>query len=385
MGATTIIDTKARSATRRPRGRPWWRHPLTFLLVIALAIPLIDLALPDALDLGDPMRTIFLFAILGLGLNIITGFTGLLNLGVAAFMAIGVYVYAIATVEIYPFQLGFVGGTVVATAAGALAGFFLGAPTLRLRGDYLAIVTLGFGEIAQDVLKNLDSITKGTQGINPLPPPSAPAFLFGGYTFGAAYQPWYYLYLAILALAVIVSRNLERSRVGRAWISIREDELASGCMGINPVGRKLTAFAAGAAFCSLAGALWASQLGSTGEPANYDFSISILALCIVIVGGMGSIPGVLVGALVMIGLNSIVLVKLSDWMQSRGWASSANVLSTPTNWKFMLFGLALVLMMRFRPEGLLPSGRVKAELHHDEEIDDEPAGDSTPAARGAAS
>lgn len=374
------MNARATSAgtTRTASPRPWWRHPLAILLAIALAIPLFDLVLPDALDLGDPMRTIFLFAILGLGLNIITGFTGLLNLGVAAFMAIGVYVYAIATVEIYPFQVGFVGGVIVATAAGAIAGFLLGAPTLRLRGDYLAIVTLGFGEIAQDVLKNLDSITKGTQGINPLPPPSVP-----GYVFGAAYQPWYYLYLAILALAVLVSRNLEQSRVGRAWISIREDELASGCMGINPVGRKLAAFAAGAAFCSLAGALWASQLGSTGEPANYDFSISILALCIVIVGGMGSIPGVLVGALVMIGLNSIVLVKLSDWMQSNGWASSANVLSTPTNWKFMLFGLALVLMMRYRPEGLLPSGRVKAELHHDEDVDDEPSGDSTPVAGGA--
>jgi len=166
---------------------------------------------------------------------------------------------------------------------------------------------------------------------------------------------------------VILNRHIENSRIGRAFVSIREDELASTCMGINPLKTKLLAFAVGAALCSLAGGLWACSLGSTGEPANYDFQISILAVCIVIVGGMGNISGIILGALVMIGLNSIVLNKLSDYLASHGVSSGANVISNPTNWKYMIFGLALVLMMRFKPEGLLPSSRVKAEMHHDDD------------------
>lgn len=342
-----------------PRWR-WLRFDVLFLGV-ALILPLLDLALPRDFKLGDLMRPIFIFAIMGLGLNVVTGFTGLLHLGVAGFMAIGAYTYAIATCDIYPYRLDFWGGLAVVLFVGALSGFLLGAPTLRLRGDYLAIVTLGFGEIIQDALKNVAVITKGTQGINPLPNPT-----FFGVTFGADYVPWYYLFLGILILVVILNRNLERSRLGRAWMSLREDELAAACMGINPVKTKLLAFAIGAALCSLAGALWACMLDSTGEPGNYDFQVSIIALCIAIVGGMGNISGVLLGALVMIGLNSIVLEKLTMVMQKNGWSSTDNVFSSPTNWKFMLYGLALILMMRFKPEGLLPSRRVKAELHREE-------------------
>jgi branched-chain amino acid transport system permease protein len=138
-------------------------------------------------------------------------------------------------------------------------------------------------------------------------------------------------------------------------MSIREDELASRSMGIPPVRTKMLAFATAAAFAALAGGLWASWLSSTGEPANYDFQVSILALCIVIVGGMGSIAGVLVGALVMIGVNSILLVKLAEWLQARGFGSSGSVFLSPNNWKYLLFGLALVLMMRFKPDGLVPA------------------------------
>lgn len=341
--------------------RRWLRADFIFL-AIALAIPLLDMILPQSLRFGGEMRPIFIFAILGLGLNIVTGFTGLLNLGVAAFMAIGAYSYAILSCEIYPFRLGFWWSIILTPLFGALAGLVLGAPTLRLRGDYLAIVTLGFGEIIQDVLRNLESITQGTQSINPLPPP-----VVFGYVFDpGVYQPWYYLFLGVLVLGVILSRNIENSRLGRAFVSIREDELAATCMGIHAVKIKLVAFAMGAGLCALAGGLLASSLSSTAEPGTYDFTISILAVCIVIVGGMGNISGVLLGALVMVGLNSIVLVKLTDYMTHRRWFSSANVLSNPTNWKFLIFGLALVLMMRFKPEGLLPSRRVKAELHHDE-------------------
>jgi branched-chain amino acid transport system permease protein len=340
------------------------RFHWTFLAVIAL-IPLVETVFPHQRHLGELLRPIFIMAILGLGLNILTGFTGILNLGVAAFMAVGAYSYAILTCDIYPFQLGFWGATGLTILIGLTVGLLLGLPTIRLRGDYLAIVTLGFGEIVQDVLKNLDTITKGTQGINPLPAPT-----FFGYQFRPdRYQPWYYLFLAFVALIVLLNRNLQRSRVGRAWISIREDELASACVGINTMKMKLIAFSLGAAQCSLAGALWTSFLGSSGEPGNYDFQISVMAVCIVIVGGMGNIGGVLLGALVVSGFNSIVLENLTNFLKAHELISTTSVLTVPGNWKYLLFGLALILMMRFRPEGLLPSRQTKAELHPASERD----------------
>jgi branched-chain amino acid transport system permease protein len=330
-----------------------------FILVL-LPLPLFDAVLPAQLQIADLMRPVFIFCILGMALNVITGYTGLLNLGIAAFMAIGAYSYGILTCDIYPFQLGFWLGIIFTVVIGALAGILLGLPTLRLRGDYLAIVTLGFCEIVQDSFKNLDVITKGIQGINPLPYPT-----FFGYQFTSSeYRPWYYLLLAILALLILISRNLERSRIGRSWIAIREDELAATCMGIVPLRAKLSAFAFCAAIASLSGALWASSLGSTGEPSNYDFQISILALCIVIVGGMGNVGGVVLGALLMVGFNSILLVKLSKLLADHGIVSSSNVFTSPNNWKYIVFGLALILTMRFRPEGLIPSRIVRGEMHH---------------------
>ncbi len=339
--------------------KPWKFH--WAFLAAAAALPLFDLVLPAGWQLSDKLRPIFIFALLGLGLNLLTGFTGLLNLGVAAFMALGAYSYAILTCDIYPFQLGFWSATAVTVMIGLGAGLLLGLPTLRLRGDYLAIVTLGFGEIMQDVLKNLEPITKGTQGINPLPSPN----LFG-YKFGAEnHLPWYFLLLGLLTIVVLLNRNLERSRIGRAWISIREDELAASCMGIVPMKLKLLAFALCAAQCALAGALFACMLGSSAEPGTYDFQISVMTLCIVIVGGMGSIGGVLLGALLIMGFNSIILESLSNFLKAHGLVSTANVFTSPSNWKYMLYGLALILMMRFRPEGLLPSKQIKAELHHE--------------------
>jgi branched-chain amino acid transport system permease protein len=341
--------------------RHHFRFHWTFLLIAAV-IPILEFILPGYPHFGDLLRPVFIMAMLGLGLNILTGFTGLLNLGVAAFMAVGAYSYAILTCDIYPFQLGFWTATGITVLVGLAVGVFLGLPTIRLRGDYLAIVTLAFGEIVQDVLKNLDSITKGTQGINPLPAPSLWHYHFRPET----YQPWYYLFLGLLAILVLLNRNLHRSRVGRTWISIREDELASSCMGINPMKMKLLAFSLGAAQCSLAGALWASFLGSSGEPGNYDFQVSILALCMVIVGGMGNVGGVLLGALVIVGFNSIVLETVTNFLKAHDLISSSNVFAAPGNWKYMLYGLALILMMRFRPEGLLPSRQVQAELHPQE-------------------
>jgi branched-chain amino acid transport system permease protein len=330
---------------------PWRWIALTLFLILPLADRHIG-------HFSANLIPIFVFAIFGLGLNLVTGCTGMLNLGAAAFMAIGAYAFAILTCDIYPFQIGFWPGLGGALLAGAAAGWVLGLPTMRLRGDYLAIVTLGFGEITQDLLRNLAQITKGTQSINPLPPPTLP-----GYAFTAqAWQPWYYLYLALLVLVVIVLRNLENSRIGRALVAIREDELAAASMGINVGRTKLAVFAGASALCALAGALYACRLGSSGEPSTYDFQMSIAALCIVILGGMGNINGVLLGALIVMGFNGIVLDKLNDIAIRNGWTGTGTVFASPNNWKYFIFGLTLVLMMRFRPEGLLPSRRLREEI-----------------------
>lgn len=317
--------------------------------IAAVLLPVLELVLPGGWKLSDQFQPILIFAILGMGLNIVTGYTGMLHLGVAGFMAIGSYTYAILTCDIYPFQLGFFTALLLSMVSGGAAGVILGLPTTRLSGDYLAIVTLGFGEIIQNLLRNLDVITKGTQGINPLPPP----VLFGYRFDPAVYLPWYYLYLFILLIVVVLVLNLERSPVGRSWIALREDELASRCMGIRAARTKLIALAIGSALCALSGALWASFLGSSGEPGNYDFQISVIALCIVIVGGIGTIHGVLFGALIMIGFNSILLVKAGELLASWGLAGSESVFASPTNYKYAVFGFALILTMRYCPDGLV--------------------------------
>ncbi len=337
------------SATRR-------NYIWIIVSAFVLSIPCIESVAPAIFKLSDALRSMFIFAILGLGINVITGLTGILHLGVAAFMAIGAYAFAILTCDIYPFQLGFWGGIVAAVLLGALTGLLLGLPAIRLKGDYLAIVTLGFGEIVQDVLRNLDIITKGTQGINPLPYPT----LFGYQLSAQSENLWYYLLFGFLILAVLFVSRVERSRIGRTLAAVREDELAARCMGVPIVRIKLLSFAITAGLCSLAGALWATFLSSTGEPGNYDFQISILSLCIVIVGGLGTISGALVGTVVMIGINSVLLSKISELLVNSGIASTSNVFSSPSNWKYLIFGLALVLMMRLKPTGLTGKGLLGA-------------------------
>jgi branched-chain amino acid transport system permease protein len=330
-------------------------------LAVVVALPAIDLVLPENARFASLVPSIMAFAIIGLGLNIISGFTGLLNLGAAAFMAIGVYTFSILTCPIYPFQIGFFPGLVAAALAGGAAGLLLSLPTMRLRGDYVAIVTLGFGEIVQDVLKNLDAVTKGTQGLNPIAVPALP-----GVTFGVDnYVPWYYLYLVLLIATVWLCHNLRHSRLGRSWVAVREDELAARAMGLSTPRVKLVAFAIGSALCAVGGALFASLRGTSIEPSYYDFQQSVIILCIVIVGGMGNITGVLLGALIMVGFNNIVLTKLTESLVRNG-ITGDNVLASPGNWKFLLYGLALILMMRWRPEGLLPAKEVQAELHHND-------------------
>jgi branched-chain amino acid transport system permease protein len=312
-------------------------------------------------ELGSQLTNLLIFAILALGLNVVVGNTGLLHLGIAAFFGLGAYVTGILTVGGYPFQCGFYVAAAVSTLFAALAGLVLGAPTLRLRGDYLALVTLGFGEVVRFTLRNLEDITGGTRGLNPIPPPWLPGIEPA--TFISDFRPFFYLTLAILTGVVIVLRNLENSRTGRAWVAIREDELAAACMGINVTRAKLAAFAVSAALAGLAGCLYATKLSTTADPNAYDFNRSIIILCCMILGGLGSIRGTLVGVLLLIGFDTILAPALDRYLQSLEINPHGYAFLTFSNWRLMIFGLALIVMMRVRPEGLLPSKRVQLECH----------------------
>ena len=275
-------------------------------------------------------------------------------------MAIGGYTYAILTCDIYPFQFDFISAAFVSIVMGALGGVLVGIPVLRLRGDYLAIVTLGFGEIIQSIIRNIEVVTKGTQGINPIPAP----MILGYQISSEASLQWYYFFLVILIAVSIFVKKLENSALGRAWMSIREDELAARSIGVPAIRLKVLALTFGAGLSALAGVLWVLYLGSTGEPGNYDFQISVIALCILIVGGMGNVTGVVWGALIMMGFNSIVLGRFTRLLTELGLSSDLVFLS-PSNWKYLIFGLALILVIRFKPEGVMPSSRILAELSHD--------------------
>ncbi len=365
--------------------RAWfrWEYAVMALLVI---YPLLRWGEGRSLDdwlgsttgiyLGARLTEIFVYAILALGVNVVVGYTGLLHLGIAAFFGIGAYIAAILTVPAYPFQTGFVVAAVAATLGTALMGVVLGAPTLRLRGDYLAIVTLGFGEVVRFALRNLEEITAGTRGLNPLPSPQPPAW-FNSLLVAARFDPdwsadyrlFYFLALGLMLVVVLMLVNLEHSRIGRQWVAIREDELAASCMGINVARAKLASFALSAALAGLAGCLFAT-VQTTTEPEKYSFNYSITMLCCVILGGLGSLRGTLLGVFLLIGFDSIFVPWLDSAIQNFDLNASGNRLLAFSNWKFMMYGLALILMMRYRPEGLLPSTRVKRELHSQQQIAD---------------
>ena len=363
--------------------RPWglgWEGAVVLLLLMYPLFPGIDTLFFRATQrsLGDQMPTVFIFSILALGLNVIVGYVGTLHLGIAAFFAIGAYVTGIVMADAYPFRLPFVVALVAGPALAALAGLLLGAPTLRLRGDYLALVTLGFGEVTRYALKNLDEITGGTQGISPVPPPGD----FGGRVdWTRDWVPFYYLTLVILVGVLYLLKNIERSRLGRAWTALREDELAASCMGLDPVKLKLAAFALGSGLAGLAGVLYADRLTSTASPDAYDFNRSIIMICCLILGGLGSRMGVVLGVFLLVGFDNILSPILDTYISQltggaesikfsvlgRAWALPANM-ATFTGWRLIVFGLALILMMRFRPEGIVPSVRVRHELHPGEAL-----------------
>ena len=311
---------------------------------------MILLVLPQVLGLflSEVMTIVGLYVLLGLGLNIVLGYAGLFDLGYVAFFAIGAYVTGVLTSpELGFFNLSFWAALPFAVVMGILAGVLLGVPVLKMRGDYLAIATLGFGEIIRILVLSdfLRPWLGGAQGIGKIPKASVAGFEFG------TPQEIYYLILAGCVLVIFFSLRLRDSRLGRAWKAVREDEDVAQAMGINLVATKLLAFGTGAGFSALSGAIFATKLTSV-YPHSMNVMISINVVCIIIVGGMGSIPGVIVGAIALVGLPELL----------REFAE----------YRLFVYGLALVVMMLVRPEGLWPEAVRRREFH--EEIEEaEPA------------
>ncbi len=323
------------------------RIGLALLGIVLLGFPFLDRNNSHV----DFMANAGAFVLLALGLNIVVGMAGLLDLGYAAFFAIGSYSYAMLASQQFGLHVPFWVMLFLASIIAAIFGLLLGAPTLRLRGDYLAIVTLGFGEIVPQTFLNLAQYTNGPNGISSLDQPS----LFG-HAFGFSATPYYYTLLMLIVVGILVAVNLQKSRLGRAWMAIREDELAARHMGINTTAAKLSAFALGASFSGVAGVAYAAKL-SLVSPDQFQFNVSVLVLSMLVLGGMGNIAGVIVGSFVLSFINSFLLP------QSTNLAHSVGLVNVDfTNYRFMLYGVILVAMMLFRPEGLIPSRQRKAEL-----------------------
>ena len=303
------------------------RFQVPVLLIIALGFPFLDQN-PYHIDV---LVTAGIFMLLALGLNVIVGYAGILNLGFAAFYAVGAYTYALLNIHWHvPFWIGLG----FSASAAALFGVLLAIPALRLTGDYLAIVTLGAGEIVRITLNNLDPITGGPNGLLGI---AHPSLWFTKYQFGVQSEPYYFLVFFLVILVVFFLRRLESSRLGRAWLALREDEVAASCMGVSPVWTKLSAFGIGGFIAGIAGCVFASKQG-TISPDSFDFVVSVMVLAMVVLGGLGSITGALLGA--------FILSLLPEFL--RGFYI----------YRMLLFGLAMILMMLFRPQGII------GEAHH---------------------
>jgi branched-chain amino acid transport system permease protein len=280
-----------------------------------------------------------LYIILGLGLNVVVGLAGLLDLGYVAFYAIGAYTYALLASGHFNLHFSFWLVLPIAALLAGFAGVLLGIPVLRMRGDYLAIVTLGFGEIIRMLVTNLTDLTNGSQGLIGIDSP----YLFNLELKTSTH--FYYLILIFVILAVFVTQRLDQSRIGRSWIALREDEDVAQMVGVNTTRTKLLAFAVGALIGGLGGAIFAAWQGSI-FPDNFNLMVSVNVLCLIIIGGMGSIPGVIIG--------SVALITLPD------------ILREFSDYRLLLFGFLLVVMMIARPEGFIPSRRRQLELHPEE-------------------
>lgn len=361
------------------------------LILAALLFPLLD-AVTGA-DLMFTSITVAIYVMLALGLNIVVGFAGLLDLGFVAFYALGAYVVgwlASSQFNQVSFSLGSTaqslsGGAppgihisfwlllIVAGVFTAVCGIIIGFPTLRLRGDYLAIVTLGFGEIIPRFFQNGDNLggfnlTNGTIGIKAIDSPGFP-FLPDSLSSWQRFStldlnPWYYTILVMVLITIFVNVRLQNSRLGRAWISVREDETAAAAMGINPVTTKLWAYALGAVFGGFAGAFYGAFIKNI-FPDAFSFNISILILSMVVLGGMGNIYGVILGAIALQTVNFYLLPQINDWVHAIGNAIGSPLLSQADipKYNFFIFGIILVLMMILRPEGIIPNRQRQEELH----------------------
>ncbi len=347
------------------------RDPVPLRVWMAVGLCGIVLAvLPFVLGMAGQgwVRTLnfaLIYVMLALGLNIVVGFAGLLDLGYIAFYAVGAYVWAMLASPHFGLHLPFWVVMPVGFVLAAIAGALLGAPTLKLRGDYLAIVTLGFGEIVRIFLNNMDApvnITNGPQGINRID-----TFRVGEFAFGRSQEifgfritgpeKYYYLLLFLTLLTIVICARLQHSRIGRAWEAVREDEVAAKAMGINTRNIKLLAFTMGASFGGIAGCMFASMQGFV-SPESFSLTESILVLCMVVLGGMGSIPGVILGALLLSVFPEMLRAAVVPLQQ----AAFGEVLLDPEGIRMLMFGFALVLVMIFRPEGLWPSALRRREL-----------------------
>ncbi len=342
------------------------------IAVLFIGIPIVGIQNTYNIDV---VTQIAIFAALALGLNIVVGFAGLLDLGYVAFFAVGAYLWAIfgssQAISLFGWQLpenGFFLIAIVAVLVAAGFGVLLGLPVLRLKGDYLAIVTLGLGEVVRVIANNNPGgTTNGSQGIASIGQPLAALTNtigspgFEGYKWQALV--YYVIVLVVIGIAIMVTNRLDQSKIGRAWTAIREDEIAAQAMGIPLVSTKLIAFATGASFAGIMGAIYAAKQ-SFVSPESFDVNVSISVLAMVVLGGLGSIRGAVVGAAVVTSLNLVVLPTLAVEMNN---LRSSGVLNLPPQFEIskyqkLIYGIILIVMMIYRSQGLVPASRKHIEV-----------------------
>jgi branched-chain amino acid transport system permease protein len=349
--------------TDPPRVRPL---PAALLLTALVAYPFLDRALQA--QTVHAVTDAMIYVLLALGLNIVVGYAGLLDLGYAAFFAIGAYTMGLLNSPVlgsplYGHAWSFWVVIWIAALVSAALGVVIGFPTLRVRGDYLAIITLAFGEIIPVAIRNLGDITidiggwrpverlnltGGENGVNPVGRPHLP-----GVNFDTDFIPWYFLILVIGAVSLWAMNRMRDSRLGRAWMAIREDETAADCTGVNPIKTKLLAFALGASFAGFAGSFYAAKLQAI-TPGAFEFNVSIMLLCMVVLGGMGSLKGVILGGMLITLFDRILLAQMTFLIRWIGRSLGVSMLTSVdlTLWRWFFFGLGLVVIMLIRPEGL---------------------------------
>ena len=352
-----VADGRMKAATERYRNLEGVeRQKTSIVLFVVVAVLCIVLPMFLGKIVNELLANVGLFLLLALGLNIVVGLAGLLDLGYVAFFAVGGYTTAVLTSPNSPWfapELHFGFALIFVVIFATITGLVIGAPVIRMRGDYLAIVTLGFGEIIRLLFMSdwLGPYFGGAQGVT-----NIPGVDLGFATVkGTDPRSVFYLVLFFCAIAIYVSWRLQASRLGRAWMAIREDEQVAEAMGINTVSSKLMAFVVGAVLASFSGAVLAAKVGSV-FPTSFMILVSIIILVVVIVGGMGNIAGVMVGSFVLIGVL--------------GGPKQPGLLQEFQNFKLLIYGLLLVFMMLKRPEGLVPSARRSRELHQEEFLQD---------------